>query len=110
MKQIFKDAAQPYLPDAILNRTDKMGFPTPWTEWLKGEVRDFVLDMLTTRQARERDLVDNRRVVQKIDDEPKFGRDMWGLLCLEAWQQEFHDKASKFKHLVSGFPENAPSR
>lgn len=110
MKQVFKDAAQPYLPDVIINRTDKMGFPTPWTEWLKGEVRDFVLDTLTSGRALERDLIDNRRVVQQIESESKFGRNIWGLFCLEVWQQEFHDKAAEFKQQVQLSPENAESR
>jgi asparagine synthase (glutamine-hydrolysing) len=109
MKQIFKEAAQPYLPDTIINRTDKMGFPTPWTEWLKGEAREFVLDNLTSRRAHERELIDNRRVVQQIESESKFGRNIWGLFCLEIWQQEFHDKTAEFKQQVhSG--ENAGSR
>ena len=98
MKQIFEDVAQPYLPDVIVNRTDKMGFPTPWAEWLKGEVRDFVIGVLTSARARERDLIDNRRVVRQIESEPRFGRNSWGLFCLEVWQQEFHDKAAEFKH------------
>lgn len=110
MKQVFKDAAQPYLPDVIINRTDKMGFPTPWTEWLKGEVRDFVLDTLTSGRALERDLIDNRRVVQQIESESKFGRNIWGLFCLEVWQQEFQDKAAEFKQQVQLSPENAESR
>lgn len=101
MKQILKDAAQPHLPDVILNRADKMGFPTPWTEWLKGELREFVLDILTGQRARGRDLIDNRQVVRQIETESKFGRNTWGLFCLEVWQQEFHDRSADFKHQLS---------
>jgi asparagine synthase (glutamine-hydrolysing) len=97
LKQIFKDTTRSHLPDVIVNRTDKMGFPTPWTEWLKGELRDFVLDTLTTTAARERGLIDNRRVVERIESEPKFGRNIWGLFCLEVWQQQFHDRTADFK-------------
>ena len=97
LKHILKDVAQPYLPDVIVNRTDKMGFPTPWTEWSKGEVRDWVIDILSSGRARQRDLIDNRRVVEEIESESRFGRNTWGLFCLEVWQQEFHDRAVKFK-------------
>src|SRR5207248_7571356 len=89
--------AQPYLPDTINNRTDKMGFPTPWAEWLKGDVRNFVLDVLTSAPARGRDLIDNRRVVRQLESESRFGRNTWGVFCLEVWQQQFHDKAAEFK-------------
>jgi len=30
------------LPQQILNRTDKKGFPVPYVEWAQGPLRDFV--------------------------------------------------------------------
>jgi asparagine synthase (glutamine-hydrolysing) len=100
MKQVVKDAFRPVLPESILNRKDKMGFPTPLTEWINGEARDFVQDSLSTRNALSRDFVDNRKLIADLEKEPKFGRKVWGLLCLELWQQEFHDKAGEFKRLT----------
>ncbi len=47
MKHIFKKAVRPFLPDVIANRQDKMGFPTPLTEWIKGEAHDFVFDVFS---------------------------------------------------------------
>ena len=90
-----------YLPDAILNRTDKMGFPVPLNAWLKGEARGFIHDVFSTSQALNRDLINNRMVLSKLDSESKYGRNIWGLLCLELWQQEFHDREYQFKKLVS---------
>lgn len=100
MKHIFKQVVRPYLPEIILERTDKMGFPTPLTEWLRGEARDFVYDVFTTVKAQQRDLIDNRKVLEKLNSEPRFGRTVWGLLCLELWQQEFHDKAQEYRRLL----------
>ncbi len=100
MKQVLKDAMRSELPEAIIDRKDKMGFPTPLTEWIKGDARDFVQDTFTTQKALERDLVDNRKMSSDLDKEPQFGRKVWGLLCLELWQQEFHDRAGEFKTLV----------
>ena len=34
MKHVFKNATRPILPDKIVDRTDKMGFPVPLSEWL----------------------------------------------------------------------------
>jgi len=100
MKQVLKDAVRTELPDVIIDRKDKMGFPTPLTEWINGEARDFVQDTLTTRNALSRDFVDNQKLISGLDKEPKFGRKVWGLLCLELWQQEFHDQAGEFKRLL----------
>ncbi len=99
MKQVLKNAMRPELPDVIVDRQDKMGFPTPLTEWINGEARDFVQDTLSAGNALTRDFVDNRRLLAGLDKEPKFGRKVWGLLCLELWQQEFHDQAANFKKL-----------
>jgi len=102
MKYILKTAMRQVLPPAILERRDKMGFPTPLTEWVKGEARDFVRAIFSSQKALQRDLIDNRVVLEGLDQEEKYSRKIWGLLCLELWQQEFHDKQNEYKKLVIG--------
>jgi asparagine synthase (glutamine-hydrolysing) len=99
LKHVLKTAFGQVLPDAVRNRRDKMGFPVPLQEWIgrAGPVREFVVDTLSSEAARGREVVDNEKVVQKLDQEPRFGRKVWGLLSLELWQQAFHDKARSFK-------------
>ena len=31
--------------------------------------------------------------------EGKFSRNLWGLLCLELWQQQFHDRSAEWSQL-----------
>lgn len=100
MKHIFKEVARPFLPPAIIDRQDKMGFPTPLTEWVRGEARDFVRDVFSSAAAQSRALINSRRVLDALDREPQFGRTVWGLLCLELWQQTFHDREHAFKALL----------
>jgi asparagine synthase (glutamine-hydrolysing) len=99
MKHALKRALGDVLPASVLGRTDKMGFPVPLHEWMAtpGLVRDYVTDVFSSRAARGRALIDNRRVLEGLDREPKFGRKIWGLLCLELWQQAFHDRSAEFK-------------
>jgi asparagine synthase (glutamine-hydrolysing) len=101
MKHMLREVVKPFLPDAILNRQDKMGFPTPLSEWLAGEARDFVRDVFSCHKAVNRDLVDNRQVLRGMDHEPRYGRKIWGLLCIEIWQQEFHDRQAEYKKLLA---------
>jgi asparagine synthase (glutamine-hydrolysing) len=101
MKRIFKESIAPYVPEAILNRKDKMGFPVPLTEWTNGPAREFVRDIFSSSAAQSRALVDNRRVLDMLSRESKYGRTIWGLLCLEIWQQEFHDLSAEYKRYVS---------
>jgi asparagine synthase (glutamine-hydrolysing) len=102
MKHVLKNAMRAFLPASITDRTDKMGFPVPLQEWLVGPtiVREFVMDTFCSQQAVSRDLVRNDKVVEGLSRESKYGRKVWGLLCLELWQQTFHDRASSFKRLV----------
>lgn len=100
LKHLFKSTLGRVLPDSVRLRSDKMGFPTPLTEWVTGPAREFVNDILGSRAALTRDLVDNRQVADKIGRESKFGRNIWGLLSLELWQQEFHDRHASIKSAI----------
>jgi asparagine synthase (glutamine-hydrolysing) len=101
MKHVFKSAVRRYLPASILERKDKMGFPVPLVEWAREDARDFICDVFTSTRAQGRDLINNAAVMQGLGAEGKFGRKLWGLLCLELWQQEFHDREHEFKKLLT---------
>lgn len=105
MKHLLKEAARSVLPQTVMDRTDKMGFPTPLNEWLAGPARSFLMDTLSGSAALGRDFVDNAQVVRMIDKEPKIGRNLWALLCLELWQSSFHDRRQWFlDHLNPAHP------
>lgn len=101
MKNVLKNAMSSSLPEIIVNRKDKMGFPTPLSEWAKVELKEFIHDILTSEKALTRDFIDNRKVFENLENEPQFGRKLWGFLCLELWQQEFHDQSDKYKKLLN---------
>ena len=101
-KQILKQSLGAYLPPEVQERTDKMGFPIPLIEWLSGPLTDFIADSMTGRKARSRDYVNNVEALAALRAEPRYGRQFWGLLCLELWQQTFHDKAHEFRAMLQG--------
>ena len=100
MKYIFQQVVRPFLPQVILERKDKMGFPTPLTQWMQGEARDFVYDVFSSTNALNRTLIDNRKVLAEVEQEQKFSRKVWGMLCLELWEQAFHDQETSYKKLL----------
>src|SRR5437763_6170339 len=100
MKNVLRNSVGKLIPPTVLNRKDKMGFPVPLSEWFKNEARDFVVDTLSSKAASQRDLIDNKIVLSKLESEPQFSRKLWGMLSLELWQQEFHDRAAYFRGLV----------
>lgn len=100
MKHIFKNVTRPHLPKAILERKDKMGFPTPINDWINGDAKPFVMDILGSSKAMNREIIDNRIVRDSLELEGKYSRKVWGLLSLEIWQQQFHDLESSFKKMI----------
>jgi asparagine synthase (glutamine-hydrolysing) len=101
LKHLLKNALGHVLPPAILNRTDKMGFPTPLTEFVQTDARQFVQDVFSSTAARQRTIINNARVLDGLANQPRFSRKLWGLLSLELWQQEFHDRQAWFKGLIN---------
>lgn len=45
-KVLLKGAMRGLLPNEILDRKDKRGFPVPYVEWANGPLRDFFMDRL----------------------------------------------------------------
>ncbi|MEK6580128.1 MAG: asparagine synthase (glutamine-hydrolyzing), partial [Bdellovibrionota bacterium] len=101
MKNLFRNSMGSVLPSEVLNRKDKMGFPVPLTDWAKTEAKDFIFDVFSSKKAMSRDLINNQTVLNGLSSEPKYGRKLWGLLCLELWQQEFHDKQADYRRLIT---------
>ena len=101
MKYLLRTALNRYVPDEVMNRKDKMGFPTPFALWAKGEAKDFICDTLSSTKARQRQFIDNGKVMSKIETENAFARNLWGFFCLELWQQRFHDRAAEYRSMLS---------
>jgi asparagine synthase (glutamine-hydrolysing) len=91
-KHIFRQVVRDIVPEPIHGRKDKMGFPVPLSEWLqRSPVRDFVGDTILGSRARQRGLFDVTRLESLLSGESRFGRNVWGVLCLELWMQQFLD-------------------
>lgn len=90
-KAVLFAAAKSLLPPSVLSRRDKMGFPVPFVEWARGPLRDFVVDVLLGDTARARGIYRMDGLVRLVDGERPYGRELWGLLCLETWFRTFVD-------------------
>jgi asparagine synthase (glutamine-hydrolysing) len=101
LKHALKEATRDLLPSAIVDRRDKMGFPVPLGEWIKDELREFVLDCFSSESARNRPyLAENFDVRELIGREGAFSRSLWGLFSLELWQQAFHDQTPAWRTMA----------
>ncbi len=101
LKLIYTNTIKDMLPPDILARKNKMGFPVPFNQWMKHDIKDFVFDIMSSSSAKHRQYISNEKVIDQIDNQSEFGRKIWGLLSLEIWQREFFDNHHKFKELLN---------
>ncbi|MEO8544346.1 MAG: asparagine synthase (glutamine-hydrolyzing) [Betaproteobacteria bacterium] len=94
LKRLLKTVFASNLPAAIRERKDKMGFPVPLNLWLKrgGPARDMIGDILGSQKARTRPYLGNGLSIDAVlDSQSAYGRNLWALLGLELWHQQFVD-------------------
>ena len=110
MKHLLKRAYGQHLPLAVLERRDKMGFPVPLKEWFSNELREMIQDVFLSRKAGERQFMNAAAVLTNLDGTWQFSRKLWGLLSLELWQQQFHDRAAEYRRMLQeNLPVKSPS-
>jgi asparagine synthase (glutamine-hydrolysing) len=91
-KYLLKKTYNELLPNEIINRKDKMGFPVPLNEWFKSELKDFFIDTMKSlkkRNIKYLNIDDN--FINNINTNLIFNRKYWILFSLELWYQNFFD-------------------
>ena len=78
------------LPPAI-DRRGKMGFGVPLDAWFRGELRDYVRDLLLAPDARYRDTLSGpfveTLVARHLAGAANYGQQLWSILCFEVWRR-----------------------
>ena len=100
LKYFFRSAFSARLPQQIADRRDKMGFPVPLNEWLAGPLQGYVQDIFATQRARHRPFFDSDAIVAHLKGTSRYSRKYWGMLSLELWHQQFHDRAARYRRMV----------
>lgn len=92
MKYLLKKTINSYMPEQIMKRKDKMGFPVPLHIWSQNKAKNFIMDVLLSKKAKERNIINTQYVEKLITSQQPFSRGLWGLLSLELWYNQFIDK------------------
>jgi asparagine synthase (glutamine-hydrolysing) len=91
-KHILKQAVRDLIPASVMERKDKMGFPVPLAEWMRGGVvRDFVGDVLLSQRSLQRGIFKPQALQNMLDHQGVGGRQLWGALSLELWHRAYID-------------------
>jgi asparagine synthase (glutamine-hydrolysing) len=91
-KAVFREAMRGIVPDAILDRRDKLGFPTPELDWLLA-LDPGVERLLSSETARTISALNFNRISQEWRDirqgRSKFDSRVWRWVNLILWTQQF---------------------
>src|SRR5262245_50776489 len=92
-KRILREAATDILPQRILARP-KMGFPVPFSEWIRNGWRDVVRAVLLDRRTGQRGILATdaiERMLAQPLTTPYSSDTVWSVLNLELWYRTFID-------------------
>lgn len=94
-KSLLKKAAARLVPKDVIYRK-KMGFGVPVGHWFRGEMREFVREILLSETSLRRGIVKPEIVTMYVENHLAGRRDhsfqLWSLLMLELWFQRFIDR------------------
>ncbi|MBL0226752.1 MAG: asparagine synthase (glutamine-hydrolyzing) [Geobacteraceae bacterium] len=95
-KSIIRDAVAPFMPHEIAYRRSKIGFNTPFVEWLQGPLRGYFEDVLSSTAFRQSELIEPDAIsalLRKILDNPDASFDSgvhaWTAIMPFFWEQHF---------------------
>jgi asparagine synthase (glutamine-hydrolysing) len=95
-KFLLRKAMRFVLPMAVLSKT-KHGFEAPIAHWMRHELRELVEDVLLGARAQQRGLFNLCFIKQlwgdHLDGVHNAGHQLWLLLMLELWFQQFMDRS-----------------
>jgi len=87
-KYILRRAFSDFIPKKILTR-GKRGFGVPLGAWFRGELRDYLHDLLLASDSKLKDYLNNVYIRQMVQEHMKGTRDhgqrLWTILTLEVW-------------------------
>ena len=94
LKYLLKKVTRKLLPAENLDRR-KMGFGMPVRNWMRGELRPLLDDVLLSPRALARGYFRPEAVRQLVQENAQgpqeHSNQLWALLWLELWHQEFLD-------------------
>jgi asparagine synthase (glutamine-hydrolysing) len=94
LKHLLKKAGTGLLPPETLTRR-KMGFGVPVGDWMRGDLRSWMEDLLLSPRSLKRGYFQPGALRQVVDRHLEGREDrsfeLWALLWLELWHQEFMD-------------------
>ncbi len=93
-KAIVRDAIKPFAPDDITYRKSKIGFNSPFSEWIKGPLKSWINDEINSQQFNHSEIINSELVRSKITAVQKNesatyldGENAWKAIMPYIWEK-----------------------
>lgn len=94
-KAVLRRALVDMLPPTVAARTDKLGFVTPESHWMRGALGELAEDVFASRTFADRGFVDHGAARHRLHlhraGRVEAGFELWRVLNLELWARTFLD-------------------
>jgi asparagine synthase (glutamine-hydrolysing) len=108
-KWLLREAMTPLLPSSVVNRRDKLGFPTPDIVWQSGPLRSEIMDLMHSESFRSRGVFDASSCIKEMEAIPenlignpkkyhKSIRRIFRIISTEIWL----NRLSRYEQLRAG--------
>ena len=91
-KWLLREILKRYVPDDLFDRP-KQGFGVPVTAWLRGDLKNWVQDLLDETVLRDQGFFDYRMIRSLWDDHQKgrghHAQKLWTVLMFQAWYRQW---------------------
>lgn len=99
-KKVLRDAMAGMMPDSIRLRTNKIGFTTPLDEWMRGNLRDWVMDLASSQNFLTSNIWDGKaaraKLEQGLSGECSTAA-VWPIINAAVLQKTFKSKAGEWQ-------------
>lgn len=89
-KQILKDLLDKYVPNNLVDRP-KQGFSLPLGQWLRGPLKDWADDLLSSKRLIDEGFF-NSAIIRKVWNDHLIGKKdnslkLWSILMFQSWYE-----------------------
>jgi len=95
LKGLMKKSVAEFLPATVVERRDKLGFPTPFRDWAAGSLRREIADLLRDSFLVRKEIVNNCAVDRLLSRQSYTDMEsltLWALVATEIWERIFIEK------------------
>jgi len=96
LKAMLRDAARGHVPEAVLNRRDKIGFAAPTVTWMRGALGPWWREAVSSKTIRERGCFSPagaEKLARRFDEgDDSAAIALWRVALTEHWARIYLDK------------------